>query len=197
MKARKAEIKRKTNETNIELSLNIDGKGKYNIKTPINFLNHMLELFARFGGFDLKIKADGDLKVDQHHLVEDVGIALGQAFKKALGSKKGLQRSGYFVQPMDESLAIFAIDISGRPYLRFDAEFKEKMIGDLKSELIQDFFEGFTNNLAVALHILLPYGRTDHHRAEAVFKAFGKAMDMATSLSLKVPDKIPSTKGKI
>jgi len=197
MKARKAEIKRKTNETDIKITLNIDGTGKYNIKTPINFLNHMLELFARFGGFDLKIKADGDLKVDQHHLVEDIGIVLGKTFKKALGDKKGIERSGYFVQPMDESLAIFAIDISGRPYLKFDVEFNDKLIGDLNSELIQDFFEGFANNLGVAVHILLQYGRTDHHRAEAVFKAFGKSLDMATCKYKKFENRIPSTKGVI
>ena len=194
---RKSKIKRKTTETNIDMQLNIDGKGKYNVKTSINFLDHMLELFTRFGGFDLTIKANGDLKVDQHHLVEDIGIALGESFKKAHGSKKGIQRSGYFVMPMDESLAIFAIDVSGRPYLKYEAEFKENLIGDLKSELVEDFFQGFTNNLGVTIHILQPYGRTDHHKCEAIFKAFGKALDMATAISPKIPNRIPSTKGKI
>ncbi|MFH2027798.1 MAG: imidazoleglycerol-phosphate dehydratase HisB [Nanoarchaeota archaeon] len=194
---RKAIIKRKTNETNVNINLNIDGKGKYKIDTPINFLNHMLDLFAKFGGFDLTIKASGDLEVDQHHLVEDIGIALGMAFKKALGTKKGIMRAGYFVMPMDESLAIFAIDVSGRPYLKYDVSFKDKKVGDLMSELIEDFFQGFANNLGVTLHVLLPYGRSDHHRAEAVFKAFGKSLDMATALSPKTPNKIPSTKGKI
>ena len=197
MKSRKSDIKRKTNETDIDISLNLDGKGEYNIDTQIKFLNHMLELFAKFGGFDLTVKAKGDLEVDQHHLIEDIGIVLGQAFKKALGAKKGIQRSGYFVMPMDESLAIFAIDVSGRPYLKYDVAFKDKLIGDLNAELVQDFFQGFVNNLSVTIHILLPYGRTDHHRCEAVFKAFGKAMDMATALSQKIPDKIPSTKGRI
>ncbi|MFH1642082.1 MAG: imidazoleglycerol-phosphate dehydratase HisB [Nanoarchaeota archaeon] len=194
---RKSIIKRKTMETSINITLNLDGKGKYSIDTPINFLNHMLELFTRFGGFDLKIKASGDLEVDQHHLVEDIGIALGQAFKKALGTKRGIARSGYFVMPMDESLAIFAIDVSGRPYLKYDVVFRDKVVGDLNSELIQDFFQGFTNNLGVTIHILLPYGRTDHHRCEAVFKAFGKALEMATSKNTKMQNKIPSTKGKI
>ncbi len=194
---RKASVKRKTKETDVSVEINLDGKGKYRIDTPINFLNHMLELFARFGGFDLKIKAKGDLKVDQHHIVEDIGITLGQAVKKALGTKKGIQRSGYFVMPMDESLAIFALDISGRPFLKYQVEFRDKIIGDMKSELVEDFFQGFVNNLGIALHVLLPYGRTDHHRCEAVFKAFGKALDMATLKSPKIPDKIPSTKGRI
>ncbi|HLC96766.1 MAG TPA: imidazoleglycerol-phosphate dehydratase HisB [Candidatus Nanoarchaeia archaeon] len=194
---RNATVTRKTKETKVNLTLNIDGSGKYSIKTPIKFLNHMLELFAKFGGFDLKVSASGDIDVDQHHLVEDIGITLGQAFRKALGSKKGIQRSGYFVQPMDESLAIFALDVSGRPFLKFNVEFQDKVIGDLKAELVEEFFQGFTNNLGVAIHILLPYGRTDHHRAEAVFKAFGKALDMATAISPKFPDKLPSTKGKL
>lgn len=194
---RKSAVKRKTKETNVEIALNIDGKGNYKVNTPIKFLDHMLESFARFGGFDLTVNAKGDVEVDQHHLVEDIGITLGQAFKKALGAKKGIQRSGYYVIPMDESLAIFAIDISGRPHLKFDVEFKEKTIGDLKAEIIRDFFQGFANNLAVTIHILVPYGRTDHHRAEAVFKAFGKALDMATAISPKIPSRIPSTKGKI
>lgn len=197
MKQRKSSIKRKTKETDVSVSLNIDGGGNSKIKTPIKFLNHMLEVFARFGGFDLRVDAKGDIEVDQHHLIEDIGIVLGQAFKKALGAKKGIKRTGYVVVPMDESLAIFAIDVSGRAYLKYNVEFKDKLIGDLKAELVEDFFQGFVNNLGITIHILLPYGRTDHHKCEAVFKAFGRALDMATGLSPKSPNKIPSTKGRI
>lgn len=194
---RRSDLKRKTKETDISISINVDGRGDCSVDTPINFLNHMLELFCTFGSFDLKVQAKGDLEVDQHHLVEDIGIALGEAFKKALGKKKGIERSGYFVMPMDESLAIFALDISGRPHLKFEAAFKDKKIGDLDAELVQEFFQGFVNNLGVAVHILLPYGNTDHHRCEAIFKAFGKALAMATAISPKTPKKILSTKGKI
>jgi len=194
---RKSENKRKTNETTINVALNIDGKGKYKIDTPIKFLNHMLELFSKHGGFDLKVKASGDIDVDQHHLVEDVGIVLGESFRDALGNKKGINRSGYFVMPMDESMAIVAIDIGGRPYLKFDAEFSDKIVGDLKTELVQDFFLGFVNKLEANVHVTLPYGRTDHHRTEAIFKGFAKALCMACSKNPKVKGSIPSTKGKI
>ena len=194
---RKSENKRKTKETSVEISLDIDGKGKYKIDTPIKFLNHMLELFSKHGAFDLGIKAKGDVEVDQHHLVEDIGIALGESFKEGLGEKKGINRSGYFVMPMDESLAIVAIDIGGRPYLRFDAEFSDKIVGDLKTELVQDLFQGFANKLEANIHVRLPYGRTDHHRMEAIFKCFAKALAMACSTNPKVKGSIPSTKGKI
>ena len=196
MNKRKAIVKRKTNETEIMIMLGIDGKGRYNIDGKINFLNHMLELFAKHGFFDLEISAKGDLKVDQHHLVEDIGIVLGQAFKKALGDKKGINRAGYFVFPMQESLAIVAVDISGRPYLKFEAGFTKLKIGDLDSELIEEFFNGFAANLGANLHIKMPYGKNEHHKAESIFKAFGKAMSMACSRNPRIKS-IPSTKGAL
>ncbi len=192
---RKAIVERKTKETDIIIELNIDGSGKSKISTGIKFLDHMLNLFAKHGSFDLTLKAKGDLEVDQHHTVEDVGITLGDAFKKALLDKKGINRAGYFVMPMDESLAIFSIDIGGRPYLRFDVEFKNLRIGDLDSELVHDFFQGFANNIGANIHAILQYGRTDHHRCEAVFKAFGRALAMACSANPRAKGSIPSTKG--
>ncbi|KKQ36128.1 MAG: Imidazoleglycerol-phosphate dehydratase [Candidatus Roizmanbacteria bacterium GW2011_GWA2_37_7] len=188
---------RKTKETEIEINLEIEGKGKSKIDTKINFLNHMLELFTKHGAFNLEIKAKGDLEVDQHHLVEDIGITLGQAFDQALGDKKGINRAGFFAMPMDEALAILAIDIGGRPYLKFEAKFKENKIGDLDSELIHDFFEAFSNNLKCNIHVRSFEGRTDHHKAEALFKAFGRALKMACSKDKKLKDAIPSTKGLI
>ena len=190
-------IQRKTKETNIEIKLNIDGKGISKIDIGIKFFEHMLELLARHGLFDLTIKAKGDLEVDQHHTVEDVGIALGDAFDKALGSKKGINRAGYFVFPMDDSLAIVALDIAGRPYLRFWASFKREKIGDMDSELIHDFFEGFVNHLKANLHIRSIDGRTDHHKAEAIFKAVGKALKFACSRDKRALRELPSTKGLI
>lgn len=194
---RTSKINRNTKETQINLELTIDGSGQSKISTTIRFLDHMLELFTKHGAFNLTIEAKGDTDVDQHHLVEDIGIVLGQTFKEALGDKKGINRAGYFVMPMDEALAITAIDISGRPFLKFEVPFRELKIGDLSSELIQDFFEGFSNNLACNLHLNLPYGRTDHHRCEAVFKSFGRALRMACSLDKSMLDQIPSTKGLI
>ena len=189
--------KRKTKETEVMVKLDIGGTGKSKIDTKINFLNHMLELFAKHGTFDLEINAKGDLKVDQHHLVEDVGIALGEAFDKVLGDRKGINRAGFFAMPMDEALAIFAIDIGGRPYLKFDIKFKENKIGDLDSELIYDFFEAFSNNLKCNIQVRSFDARTDHHKVEAVFKAFGRALKMAVSKDEKLKDSIPSTKGLI
>jgi imidazoleglycerol-phosphate dehydratase len=194
---RKAKIERKTKETDLRIQLNIDGSGKYDIKNPIGFLNHSLENFAKHGLFDIKMKATGDLEVDQHHLVEDCGIVLGEAFKKALGDKKGINRAGYFVYPMDEALAVVAVDISGRPYLQFDAEFKRRFCGELDTDLLEDFFYGFTTALEANLVVRMPYGRNDHHKIEAIFKAFGKAMKMACSKDKRAKEKIPSTKGKI
>ncbi len=188
------EIERNTKETRIKINLNIDGKGKSDINTPIKFLNHMIESIAKHGCFDLNIKANGDLEVDQHHLVEDVGIVLGQAFDKALGDKKGINRAGYFVMPMDEALAICAIDISNRPYLKFDAKFKNEKIGDLNSELIYDFFKAFGSNLKSSIHIKSFESRSDHHKAESIFKAFGKSMKMACSKDPNLKGRIPSTK---
>lgn len=194
---RKAIIERKTSETDITVELDIDGRGISKIDTPINFLNHMLELFSKFGLFDLTIKARGDIRVDQHHTIEDIGIALGKVFEKALGSKKGINRSGYFVMPMDEALAIVAVDIAGRSFLSYEAEFSKEKIGDLDSGLLQDFFQAFIDNLKCNLHINVLSGRSDHHKAEAMFKGFGKAMKMACSKDPRAIEDIPSTKGII
>ncbi len=189
--------KRKTKETEISVKLEIRGTGKSKIDTKINFLNHMLELFAKHGTFDLEINAKGDLEIDQHHLVEDIGIALGEAFDKALGDRRGINRAGFFTMPMDEALAIFAIDIGGRPYLKFDIKFKKDKIGDLDSELIYDFFEAFSNNLRCNIQVRSFDARTDHHNAEAIFKAFARALKIAVSKDEKLKDSIPSTKGII
>lgn len=191
------ENKRKTKETEIVVRLGIKGAGKNKINTGINFFNHMLELFAKHGTFDLEIKAKGDLNVDQHHLVEDIGIALGEAFDKILGDRKGINRAGFFAMPMDETLAIFAIDIGGRPYLKFDVNFEKDKVGDLNTELIYDFFEAFSNNLKCNIQIRSFEARTDHHKAEAVFKAFGRALKMAVSKDEKLKNNMPSTKGLI
>ena len=188
---------RKTKETEIMIKLDVNGSGKSKIDTGINFLDHMLELFSKHGTFDLDIKASGDLKVDQHHSVEDIGIVLGEAFDEILGDRKGINRAGFFAMPMDEALAIFAIDIGGRPCLKFDVKFKKDKIGDLDSELVYDFFEAFSNNLKCNLQIRSFDGRTDHHTLEAVFKAFGRALRMAVSKDSKLKDAIPSTKGVI
>ena len=188
---------RKTKETRIEIKLGIYGKGISRIDTGINFFDHMLELFSKHGTFDLTIKAKGDLDVDQHHLVEDVGITLGQAFDKALGKRKGINRAGFFAMPMDETLAILAVDIGGRPYLKCDLDFKKEKIGDLDSDLVCDFFQAFSNNLKCNIQIKSWQARTDHHKLEAVFKAFGRALKMAVSKDEKLKDSIPSTKGLI
>lgn len=194
---RKAKIERKTKETEIRIELKIEGKGNYDIENPIGFLTHSLENFAKHGLFDITMQAEGDLEVDQHHLVEDCGIVLGKAFKKALGDKKGINRAGYFVYPMDEALAVVAIDISGRPYLQFDAEFKRRFCGELDTDLLEDFFYGFATNVEANVVVRMPYGRNDHHKIEAIFKAFGKAMKMACEIDKRAEEDIPSTKGII
>ena len=194
---RRAYIHRKTKETDIEMELNIDGKGKSKIETPIPFLSHMLEAFAKHGLFDLKIKAKGDIEVDQHHTVEDIGIVLGEVFKKGLGDKRGINRAGYFVFPMDESLSTVAVDISGRCFLNFDCKFKKEKIGDLDSDLIKEFFFGFVRSLEATLHIRVLTGENDHHKAESIFKAFGKAMKVACSKDKRILKELPSTKGLI
>ncbi len=194
---RKTAIQRNTKETDIKIELDIDGKGKADISTSIPFLNHLLDNFARHGLFDLQIKAKGDIEIDQHHTVEDIGIALGEAFKKALGDKKGINRAGYFVFPLDEALSVVAIDISGRAYLNFDCKFENQKIGDLDSALMKEFFWGFARHLEVTTHIRFLYGENDHHKAESMFKAFGKAMKMACSQDLRIIQEIPSTKGVI
>lgn len=194
---RKSEIKRKTLETEIITLLNVDGTGKYKIKTPIGFLTHMLESFSKHGLFDLEMEVKGDIEVDQHHTVEDCGIVLGKAFKKAIGNKKGINRAGYFVYPMDDALAVVAIDIGGRPYLNFDAKFKSKLCGNLDTDLIEEFFYGFAVNLGANIAIKMPYGKNGHHKIEAIFKAFAKAMKMACSIDKRAVKDIPSTKGSI
>ncbi len=194
---RTAKISRKTKETEIKIKLNIDGKGKSDVKTPIGFFTHMLEAFTKHGLFDIKLDVKGDLQVDQHHCVEDAGIVLGQAFKGALGDKKGINRSGYFIFPMDESLAIAAIDISGRPYLKFDAKFKRRFCGELDTDLLEDFFYGFSVGLGANLALQVKYGRSDHHKIEALFKAFAKSIKTACSKDKRVINELPSTKGLI
>lgn len=194
---RKTSFQRKTKETDVRIELNIDGKGKTNISIPIHFLSHLLDNFAKHGLFDLKIKAKGDIEIDQHHTVEDIGITLGEAFKKALRDKKGINRAGYFVFPLDEALSVVAVDISGRAYLNFDCKFKKNKIGDLDSDLIKEFFLGFIRHLEATLHIRALYGENEHHKAESIFKALGKAMKTACSKDKKMLKELPSTKGII
>jgi len=194
---RTARIERKTRETDISIELNIDGKGSHDIKTPIGFLGHLLESFSKHGLFDIKMSIKGDLEVDQHHLIEDSGIVLGKAFKKALGDKKGINRAGYFVYPMDDALAVVAIDIGGRPYLQFEVKFKRRFCGEFDTDLLEDFFYGFSVNLGANIVVRMPYGRSDHHKIEATFKAFSKAMKMACSKDPRLIEDIPSTKGLI
>jgi len=195
--SRKASLWRKTKETDVKIELNIDGKGKTDILTPVPFLSHLLTNFAKHGLFDLKLKAKGDIEIDQHHTVEDIGIVLGGAFKKALSDKKGINRSGYFVFPLDEALSVVAVDISGRAYLNFDCKFKKEKIGDLDSDLIKEFFWGFVRHLEVTLHIRALCGENEHHKAESIFKAFGKAMKTACSKEKRILKELPSTKGLI
>jgi imidazoleglycerol-phosphate dehydratase len=184
---RSAIVRRDTKETRISGTLKIEGRGRYEISTGIRFFDHMLELFARHGGFDLKLCAEGDLDVDQHHTVEDVGIVLGQLFSKALGARKGINRAGYFVMPMDETLAVVALDLGGRPALVYR---------DLvKVQLVEDFFGGFVNHAGANLHVRVLYGRSSHHKIEAVFKCFARAMKYACSKDARLKDQLPSTKG--
>ncbi len=190
-------VERKTAETEITITVGIDGRGDSSVDTPIGFLNHMLAAFAKHGLFDIALTARGDLEVDQHHLVEDIGICLGQEFDNALGDRKGINRAGYFVFPMDEALSVVAIDISGRPTLTYAAAFARRYIGELDSDLTYDFFKGFSDNLKASLAVRVLEGCNDHHKAEAIFKAFGKAMKMACSKDPRALDDIPSTKGVI
>jgi len=192
---RKAKIERITKETDIRLTLAVDGKGRYNISTGIRFFDHMLELFAHHGGFDLDLKARGDLDVDQHHTVEDVGIALGQAFAAALGSKKGILRAGYFVMPMDETLGLAAVDFSGRTAAVIDTKVKTRLVGDLQSELVFDFFEGFARGAHANVHAKILYGRSNHHKIESLFKAFARALRAACWRDRQMARLLPSTKG--
>ncbi|MFA6329362.1 MAG: imidazoleglycerol-phosphate dehydratase HisB [Candidatus Micrarchaeia archaeon] len=194
---RKAKIVRKTKETAITLSLNVDGNGRYSVGTPIGFFSHMLESFAKHGLFNLEVKAEGDLEVDSHHLVEDCGIALGQAFRAALSDKKGINRAGYFVFPMDEALAIVAVDVCGRPFVQYDAKFERQFCGGFDTDTIEDFFQGFASGLGANVVVRIPCGRSDHHKIEAAFKAFAKALKMACSKDARAKGSMPSTKGAI
>jgi len=192
---RSATVRRDTRETRISGALKIEGRGKYQISTGIRFFDHMLELFARHGGFDLTLRAEGDLDVDQHHTVEDVGIVLGQLFSKALGDRKGINRAGYFAMPMDETLAVVALDLGGRPALVYRDLVKVRLVGDLQAELIEDFFGGFVNHAGANLHVRVLYGRSSHHKIEAVFKCFARAMKYACSKDARLKGQLPSTKG--
>jgi imidazoleglycerol-phosphate dehydratase len=192
---RKSKIKRESKETQIDVSLTIEGRGTYNVSTGIRFFDHMLELFAHHGGFDLKLHAKGDLDVDQHHTVEDVGIVLGQAFEKALGSKKGILRAGYFVMPMDETIALAAVDFCGRTASVIDTKVKNRLVGDLQSELVDDFFEGFARGAHANIHARVLYGRSSHHKIEAMFKAFARAIRAACWRDPQMAGLLPSTKG--
>ena len=192
---RRALIDRRTRETQIRIRLGIEGKGRYEVHTGIRFLDHMLELVARHGAFDLDIRAAGDLDVDQHHTVEDLGIALGEAASKALGSRRGINRAGYFIMPMDETLGVAAIDLGGRPHAVVDLALNVEKVGDLQSELIHDFFEGFASAARANVHALVLYGRSNHHQVEAVFKAFARALRVACARDARLAKMLPSTKG--
>lgn len=195
MKARAASLHRKTAETDIRARLNLDGRGRYQISTGIRFLDHMLELFTRHGGFDLDLEAKGDLDVDQHHTVEDAGLVLGEVVRQALGDKKGINRAGYFVMPMDETLALAAVDLSGRPYLVMNAPVRARRVGDLQTELVEDFFQAFAAAARANLHLKIAYGRSSHHAIEALFKAFARALRYACSRDARLKQLLPSTKG--
>jgi imidazoleglycerol-phosphate dehydratase len=195
MKARAASFDRRTTETQIRGRIVIDGRGQYDVRTGIRFLDHMLELFTRHGGFDLTLKSTGDLDVDQHHTVEDIGIVLGEAILKALGDRKGINRAGYFIMPMDETLAVAAIDLSGRPHAVIDLKLRVRRVGDLQSELIQDFFEGFASAARANVHARVLYGRSSHHHVEAIFKAFARALRVACAKDARLAKMLPSTKG--
>jgi imidazoleglycerol-phosphate dehydratase len=192
---RRGVVDRQTKETTIALRLELDGRGRYRVSTGIRFLDHMLELVARHGGFDLDVDAQGDLDVDQHHTVEDLGIALGEAVSAALGSRRGINRAGYFVMPMDETLGVAAIDLSGRPRAVVDLHLKVQRVGDLQSELLIDFFEGFAQGARANVHVKVLYGRSSHHQIEALFKAFARALRMACSKDRRLAKVMPSTKG--
>jgi imidazoleglycerol-phosphate dehydratase len=192
---RTAKLHRKTNETEIRIQLALEGQGRYEVSTGIRFFDHMLELFARHGGFNLKLAANGDLDVDQHHTVEDVGIALGEAFDQALGDKRGILRAGYFLMPMDETLGLAAVDFGGRATAVVDAKVKTRLVGDLQSELVYDFFEGFARGARANVHAKVMYGRSNHHKIEALFKAFARALRVACSRDRRLAKMLPSTKG--
>ena len=192
---RTASINRVTKETQIRGALKLEGRGRYEISTGIRFLDHMLELFAKHGGFDLTLEAKGDLDVDQHHTVEDAGIVLGDLVSKALGDRKGINRAGYFVLPMDETLAVVALGLGGRPALVYKDRVKVRLVGDLQTELVEDFFSGFVSHAGANLHAKVLYGRSNHHKIEAIFKCFARALRYACSKDQRLRDQLPSTKG--
>ena len=192
---RRSVVDRRTRETAIRVRLGLDGRGRYEISTGIRFLDHMLELVARHGGFDLEIDANGDLDVDQHHTVEDLGIAIGEAVSAALGTRRGINRAGYFVMPMDETLGVAAIDLGGRAHAVVDLRLKVRRVGDLQAELITDFFEGFAQGARANVHLKVLYGRSSHHQVEALFKAFARALRFACSKDRRLARTLPSTKG--
>jgi imidazoleglycerol-phosphate dehydratase len=192
---RTASIERITKETQIKGRMNLDGRGRYKVSTGIRFFDHMLELFTKHGGFDLDLEAKGDLDVDQHHTVEDVGIVLGQLVSKALGDRKGINRAGYFVLPMDETLAVVALDLGGRAALVYKDLVRVRLVGDLQTELVEDFFSGFVNHAGANLHAKVLYGRSNHHKIEAIFKCFARALRYASSKDARLKDQLPSTKG--
>ena len=192
---RRAVIDRRTKETQIRVKLGIEGKGRYAVRTGIRFLDHMLELVARHGAFDLEIEATGDLDVDQHHTVEDLGIALGEAVAQAIGSRRGINRAGYFIMPMDETLAVAAVDLGGRPHAVVDLKVRVVRVGDLQTELVHDFFDGFALGARANVHLKVLHGRSSHHRIEASFKAFARALRVACSKDKQLARMLPSTKG--
>lgn len=192
---RTADFERNTTETRIRIRLIVEGSGRYNVSTGIRFFDHMLELFTRHGAFDLQLTCKGDLDVDQHHTVEDVGIALGEAFDRALGDKRGILRAGYFLMPMDETLAIAAVDLSGRSAFAVDTRVRTRLVGDLQSELVTDFFEGFARGARANIHVKTMYGRSNHHKIEAIFKAFARALRVACARDRQLGKMLPSTKG--
>ena len=194
-RTRTSSFDRNTTETQIAIRLTIEGNGQYKVSTGIRFFDHMLELFARHGAFNLELACSGDLDVDQHHTVEDVGIALGEAFDRALGDKRGILRAGYFLMPMDETLAIAAIDLSGRAAFAVDTKVKTRLVGDLQTELVTDFFEGFARGARANVHVKTMYGRSNHHKIEAIFKAFARALRVACSRDKQLGGMLPSTKG--
>jgi imidazoleglycerol-phosphate dehydratase len=192
---RRATIQRTTKETNIRAVLLIEGRGRYKISSGIRFFDHMLELFAHHGGFDLQLAAEGDLDVDQHHTVEDVGIVLGQLFDKALGAKRGILRAGYFVMPMDETLGVAAVDFCGRTSTTVDTKVRARLVGDLQAELVHDFFDGFARGARASGHARVLYGRSSHHKIESLFKAFARALRAACWRDHRMARLLPSTKG--
>ncbi len=194
--SRKAQVKRDTKETRISVQLELDGTGKSSLDTGIGFFDHMLDGFARHGLFDLDVVCHGDLQVDCHHSIEDTGIVLGSAIKEAVGDKKGIRRYGYFILPMDEALVLCALDLSGRPYFVYDAQFQDSRCGDMDTQMVREFFYAVSYRAGMNLHLKVLYGENDHHIAEALFKAFGKALDMAVSLDERISG-VLSTKGAL